>query len=82
MKKLVIAEIIVKDFKQTMVEEGFESFKEMSKCYMWSKSDIVGEMSAILTSAKVDAMYDNGDFECDEGTVSYKEMMSIVRKAI
>ena len=42
-----LAKLVADDFKETMKENGFESFEEMKKCYWWTAQDIREEISDI-----------------------------------
>lgn len=56
------ADIVAEEFLQTMTDEGFNTFREMQKCYWWETSDIKEEISYTLES-KTDAwMFDDGSY--------------------
>lgn len=40
---------VISDFQKTMQEEGFTTFAEMKKCYMWDADDIKSEVYSIIT---------------------------------
>ena len=42
------AEAVAQDFVNTMKDEGFQTFEEMKRCYMWEPEEIKQEVSAIL----------------------------------
>lgn len=44
-----LAELVSKDFQKTMDNEGFETFREMRKCYCWNMQDIKAEVYSIIT---------------------------------
>ncbi|MBP1581119.1 MAG: hypothetical protein J6A26_01815 [Oscillospiraceae bacterium] len=43
-----LANLVADEFRRTMAEEGFETFSEMKKCYMWDANDIKEEVSTIV----------------------------------
>lgn len=43
-----LAEIVADDFKKTMKDEGFETFKEMCYCYGYDSQDIKEEVDSII----------------------------------
>ena len=43
-----LAKLVADDFKATMLEEGFKTFKEMQRCYDWDAQDIKDEVSSII----------------------------------
>lgn len=45
----ILAKLVADDFRNTMEEEGFETFQEMKKCYMWDAQDIRDEIVYIVT---------------------------------
>jgi hypothetical protein len=45
----MLAKLVADDFTRTMEEQGFETFKEMRKCYMWDANDIKEEVSTIIS---------------------------------
>ena len=49
-----LAKRVAADFRQTMEEEGFDTFAEMKKCYGWDKHDIMGEVESILADIRKD----------------------------
>lgn len=44
-----LAKLVADDFRKTMEENGFETFSEMKKCYMWDANDIKEEVSSIVS---------------------------------
>jgi hypothetical protein len=44
----VLAKLVADDFSRTMKENGFETFAEMKKCYMWDANDIKEEVDSIV----------------------------------
>ena len=44
-----LAKLVAEDFQKTMNEEGFTTFKEMKKCYVWDAQDIKDEVEEIVT---------------------------------
>ena len=49
-----LAELVAYDFKHTMEEQGFETFDEMKRCYMWDATDIKEEVSTIVSEISSD----------------------------
>jgi hypothetical protein len=45
----VLAKMVADDFCRTMKDQGFETFGEMKKCYMWDAKDIKEEISSIVS---------------------------------
>ena len=75
------AEIVAQDFVQTLLEEGFESFNEMRKCYWWEPSDIRKEMSYSVGSLTDNcSFWDDGSYvELDgKGEMPYKDFKRMV----
>ena len=83
-----LAELVAKDFKETMIEEGFETFNEMADCYWWTSADIKEEVSAIIdniANERQEILYlsDDGEdvfTECEDA--SYRSFSRMFRKAI
>lgn len=79
----VAVKLVADDFKATMIEEGFETFADMKKCYWWTSEDIKEEVDAILRLAESDWGIDiDGDVNNGGEYISYKSFMSKVYSAI
>ena len=58
-----VAKKIAEDFNNAVIEDGFENFKEMKRCYDWDATDIRNEIDAMLSCYKVGIMM------LDDGTI-------------
>jgi len=47
-----LAKVVADDFRKTMKEEGFDSFKEMVDCYWWTTNDIKDVIDEIISNIK------------------------------
>ena len=56
-----LAELVADDFQKTMNEEGFETFKEMKKCYDWDAQDIKEEVDSIISELNKKAYEESGE---------------------
>ena len=77
-----LAERVAKEFRVQMEDEGFETFSEMVKCYMWETSDIRNEVSSILKDVGDDAYVDeeDGNFVYLNGeSISYSRFSKMFR---
>ena len=54
------ADFVARDFAKIMKEEGFETFREMQKCYCWEPEDIRDEIMYTLEETEDCWMYDDG----------------------
>ena len=45
----MLAKMVADDFRETMNDEGFDSFEQMCKCYAWEWADVKDEVDAIIT---------------------------------
>ena len=61
MKFAELAEIVAKDFFETMKAEGFRTFAEMKRCYWWTTQDIKEEVDYIIRQTGEDAYIDELD---------------------
>lgn len=43
-----LAKMVADEFKETMIDEGFNTFNEMCRCYEWDAQDIKEEVNFIL----------------------------------
>lgn len=56
-----LAVYVANDFRKTMQEEGFTTFAEMKKCYMWDADDIKTEIYDIITEYAKE-QYSKGEY--------------------
>ena len=56
-----LAKLVADDFQKTMDEEGFETFLEMKRCYMWEAQDIREEVESIISELSKKAWEENGE---------------------
>ena len=73
-----LAKVVADDFKATMLDEGFNSFAEMARCYAWDSADIKDEVNAIIGS--VDAYIDEVDGTeviFDDDMISYRKFSAM-----
>lgn len=81
-----LIDIVVNDFKKSMLDEGFESFNEMAKCYMWDSSDIKQEVSSIINDQNNAYMdEESGEITINDDSIEpykYKMFIAKVRKAL
>ena len=78
MEKLI--RYVAECFKKTMMEEGFETFSEMSRCYDWGTREIKEEMSNIIFESGYGCLGD-GYLELDSGEyMEYKKFSAAVRR--
>ena len=83
-----LAKVVANEFKQTMKEEGFDSFKEMAECYWWTANDIKDEVDVIISNA-VEGLGVSGIDEVDRTDVylngdmiSYRKFSAMWHKAL
>ncbi len=79
-----LATVVAKDFVATMKEEGFESFNDMSRCYMWNSSDIQEEIKHIIediTNAYIDEDRSLVILDSSED-IAYKDFKKLVLSKI
>ena len=77
--------MVADDFKQAMNEEGFESFKEMARCYQWDSDDIRAEVEYIINASKKAYMGDDGITVFDDVSdepYKYRDFIRLVRKEL
>lgn len=76
------AEYVARDFVQTMIDEGFETFQEMSRCYMWDTEDIKQEVYYILQPTNC-LMWDDGStVELRDECISWRAFSKLFRDYI
>lgn len=79
-----LASKIAEDFNRSVVEEGFENFKEMKNSYDWEPEDIRTEIEYMVKEYGENdhfAMMDDGSliqFTNDWPTMSYREFKKMV----
>ena len=44
-----LAKMVADDFQEDMIENGFESFDEMRRCYDWEWSDVKNEVDFTIS---------------------------------
>lgn len=79
-----LVKLVVDDFKQSMNEEGFDSFKEMVRCYQWDSDDIRAEVEYIVNATKKAFMMDS-DITIYDGSLEpykYRDFIRLVRKEL
>lgn len=69
----ILAKLVADDFKRTMDDNGFHTFSEMKKCFMWDANDIKEEVSTIVSEISNKALEDthnasNTAFVADDGS--------------
>ena len=69
-----LAKKIADEFKADMKEHGFETFKEMAKCYWWDATDVKGEISYMATDF---ANRDYDEYVEANGTWNGYEMVTV-----
>ena len=57
-----LAKLVADDFRKTMKEQGFTTFKEMKNCYDWDAQDIKDEVEGIITVLNRDMWKETGTF--------------------
>lgn len=81
-----LANIVACAFQQTMKEEGFETFAEMKKCYMWTPEDIKEEVDDIIRDATFEDAYidelDGTLVFCSGQDMEYKRFQKLWNKAL
>lgn len=83
-----LAKMVANSFKETMLDEGFETFKEMRDCYCMSSEDVKDEIDSIIryiaNDTHADAwLSDDGSFVQVEGDdISYRKFNAMVMTAI
>lgn len=77
-----LVKIVADDFRKDMEENGFESFQEMSRCYMWDSSDIRAEVEYIVNSSNLGYMGDEGLVLNNGDLCEYKDFIRLVRKSL
>lgn len=85
MKFEILASKVAEEFRETMSQEGFDSFNEMAKCYWWSAEDIKEEVDEIIRSIDDTACIDEVDGKSvilDGDEISYRKFAAMWRKAI
>lgn len=78
-----LAERVAAEFRTQMEAEGFESFREMVRCYQWDTDDIKNEVDYILRDIGEDAYIDeeDGNFIYLNGdSIPYSEFSRMFRK--
>ena len=76
-----LAKAVADDFKATMKEFDFETFKEMAKCYCWTSVDIKEEVDAIIRqyNAYIDEL-DGSEVFLNDDSVNYREFSKMWHK--
>jgi hypothetical protein len=77
-----LARDVANDFNKTVEEEGFASFAEMKKSYMWDSADVKEEVRYMVNEMYGGQMYDDDEVRANnaERYMSYREFMKVVRK--
>lgn len=77
---------VADDFRETMDEQGFESFDEMKKCYWWDSNDIKEEVNSILSSVRDADAYideiDGSDVILNGDTIPYRKFSAMWHKCL
>lgn len=76
------AEYVARDFVQTMIDEGFETFQEMSRCYMWDTEDIKQEVYYILQPTNCWMWDDGSTVELRDECISWRAFSKLFRDYI
>lgn len=74
-----VIDFIVGDYLNTMREEGFDSWRDMSKCYRFESGDVKSEITYLVSLCEVGEMYDDGELITREECIPYKTVSAIVR---
>lgn len=81
----ILASKVAEEFRETMSQEGFDSFNEMAKCYWWTAEDIKEEVDEIIRAIDDTACVDEVDGKSvilDGNEISYRNFATMWRKAI
>lgn len=78
-----LAQMVADDFNETVNEFGFDSFKEMAKCYCWDSADIKEEVDGIIRAigAYIDEL-DGSLVIMGDSTIEYRVFSRMWRKLI
>ena len=76
------AEYVAKDFISTMQDEGFETFQEMAKCYMWETDDIKSEVYYILQDTNCEMWDDGSELEIGQNSIEWRKFSKLFRDKI
>lgn len=77
---------VVDYFVEAILEEGFESFGEMSRCYGWDSKDIKEEIVCVINDTQKAYADDCGDITIyDDGSdepYAYRPFITAIRKQL
>ena len=73
------AKIVANEFIRYMLEEDFEKFSDMKKCYQWDADDLRDEIRSILEDLTSVGMWDDGTHvEIGMTDITYGEFKKMV----
>lgn len=78
----ILALLVADDLRKMMQEDGFETFSEMRKSYMWDSSDIRDEICYSLKQCGGDCYDDLSMIESGYDTMPYRIFKKMVMKEL